>query len=105
MLQMSGKIGAMDITSKAKLVSKWVAKSYQIRVVIMKDGVDNVKLDQITKEIENASPECRILEKRVSNSDMRFTILPPKRSISSTDDTPPKDVNQQVRSYHTNSSS
>lgn len=56
-------------------------------------------MEQIAKEIEKAAPEARILQKRVNNSDIRFSIVPPKPTVVNTND-----KSQQIRSYHTDSS-
>lgn len=89
--------------SKAKLVSKWIAKNYEVRVIISKDGGDSSKMEQIAKDIEKAAPEARILQKRVNNSDIRFSIVPPKPGMPEKA-TITNDKSNQIRSYHTDSS-
>lgn len=110
LLSVSSKIASGDLLSKAKLVSKWIAKNYEIRVIISRDGADSTKMEQIAKEIEKAAPEGRVLQKRVNNSDIRFSIVPPKPTTATPDkDSSARSVemtdkSQQVRSYHTDSS-
>lgn len=92
--------------SKAKLVSKWITKNYEVRVIISKDGGDSTKMEQIFKEIEKAAPDGRILQKRVNNSDIRFSVVPPKPTTleKGTTAIDKNDKNHQIRSYHTDSS-
>ncbi|XP_063703330.1 uncharacterized protein LOC134833076 [Culicoides brevitarsis] len=105
LLQVSGKIASGDLMSKVKLVTKWFAKNYEVRVIISKDGTDNEKVEHIANEIEKVVPANRVLQKRVSGSDIRFSLVPPKPAAAPVDTPSNTEANsQQIRSYHTDPS-
>lgn len=130
LLTISSRIASHDLQAKANLVTKWVQKNYEIRVIITRDGAENSKMEQIAKDIEKvAAQDGRILQRRASSSDVRFSILPLKageddsgtssESESTSSKDPPKSEKpsggsnqpstdpknkQQVRSYHSESS-
>lgn len=120
LLSVSTRIASHDLQAKAKLASKWIQKNYEVRVIITRDGAENTKLDQISKEIEKITEkDGRIVQKRVSNNDIRFSVLPLKKQEDDYSTGTPPDSSKpkndpetslenpnktQIRSYHTDSS-
>lgn len=107
LLNIGAKIASHDLIAKLKLVQKWVQKSYEVRVIITKDGGEVNKMEQIAKEIEKvASQDGRVVQKRNSSVDVRLSILPVKKT-DIVSDSPSGVSNQQtsplIKSYHTDS--
>lgn len=76
---MSGRIESHDLASKVKLIEKWIAKYFEVRVVVTKDGCDPKKIEAIVNEIcRGTEGNANIVQKRSSNSDIRFTLAPLK---------------------------
>lgn len=112
LLSVNTRIASHDLQAKIKLATKWLQKNYEVRVIISRDGGDPNKMEQIAKDIEKiAGNDGRVLQKRSSNSDIRFSVIPlKKKDESEPDDSPPGDSTpskdthkQQVRSYSTSS--
>lgn len=106
-MNIGAKIASHDLIAKLKLVQKWVQKSYEVRVIITKDGGEVNKMEQIAKEIEKvASQDGRVVQKRNSSVDVRLSILPVKKT-DIVPDSPSGVSNQQtsplIKSYHTDS--
>lgn len=115
LLTVSTRIASHDLQSKANLVVKWVQKNYEVRVIISRDGAENTKMEQIAKDIETvAEKDGRVVQKRVSGSDIRFSVLPVKKQeddsgaepISADTKTTSVDSanKQHIRSFSTDSS-
>lgn len=86
LLTVSSKIASHDLLAKANLAAKWVQKNYEVRVIISRDGAENSKMEQIAKDIEAVAEKGgRIVQKRVSGSDIRFSMLPLKKEGDATE--------------------
>lgn len=107
LLSVGSKIASHDLAAKLKLVQKWVQKAYEVRVIITKDGGEVNKMEQIAKEIEKAaSQDGRVVQKRSSGVDVRFSILPVKKTDAISDSSEgvsSQQTSPQIRSYHTDS--
>lgn len=120
LLTLSNKISEHDLNSKLVKCVKWIDKLHEVRVVVSGDDSEKQKTEKIIAAIEVEMAKCagRILQKRVKDGIVKFSILPtikkeptevpavkPEPSKPATDKklleteilTPEV---QQVRSYH-----
>lgn len=87
LLTISARISHHDLNSKIQHILKWLRKSYEVRIVISRDG-DKLKQESIASQIENGTKEVgKIVQKRFRDNDLRFQLLPDKSIV--TDDTVP----------------
>lgn len=77
----SYKINEHDLNSKIKMMKKWLEKNYEVRIVITGDSGDSG--ENVYKAIEKeVKAEGKIVQKRVKSTDIRFQILPLKKTDS-----------------------
>ncbi|XP_049810229.1 translation initiation factor IF-3, mitochondrial isoform X3 [Schistocerca nitens] len=89
LLPLTTKIGDHDLHARLKNISKWLAKNFEVRVVISGDEPDQSKsvssqemncqekiYDEITAHLKN---EGRVIQKRFKGNDLKFQILPLKK--------------------------
>ncbi|GJQ81190.1 hypothetical protein Trydic_g23359 [Trypoxylus dichotomus] len=64
---------------KGDKISKWITKTYEVRITINGDAANMEKAENIysTLNYETASIG-RLVQKRISGNDIKFQILPPK---------------------------
>lgn len=77
LLTVNSKITEHDLESKKAKVKKWIEKHHEVRVVISSEG-DMKKAEDICTSIEKAGKEVegRLLQKRVKDGTIRFSIMP-----------------------------
>ncbi|PNF39715.1 hypothetical protein B7P43_G05645 [Cryptotermes secundus] len=79
LLTLSHRITPHDLSSKLKNVTKWLSKTYEVRVVINGDSNNMKCAEQVYDMIaESMKTEGRIVQKRQKGGDLRFQILPLK---------------------------
>lgn len=78
LLTLNSKISEHDLNSKIAKCVKWVEKLHEIRVVISGGESDAQKNDKIVSSIAEEMTKYggRILQKRVKNGEVRFSIMP-----------------------------
>lgn len=121
LLTLNSKISEHDLQSKIAKTVKWVEKLHEVRVSIAGDENDKQKNDAIILAIEEGVKPVagRILQKRVKDGVVKFTIMPTlKKETTETsaekhqqppaksnkkllDNVGPDPKMQQVRSVHT----
>ncbi|XP_046673997.1 translation initiation factor IF-3, mitochondrial [Homalodisca vitripennis] len=77
----STNINEHDVLTKINMMKKWLSKKYEVRVVVtgdLKAGENIYKLIE-----QNIGVDGRIVQKRTKGSDVRFQILPPKKTEKS----------------------
>lgn len=85
LLSLSGRIETHDLLAKTKLLVKWVGKGHDVRVIISKDGCDPKKIDTIVQEItQSAGSNAKVTQKKLSGSDVRFSLIAVKEPIAPT---------------------
>lgn len=110
LLTINNKISSHDLDSKMAKVKKWIEKLHEIRVVVSGEEGNMKSAEKITSDLEEAAKEvhARVLQKRVKDSTIRFTLMPDiKREKEKASSAPhkrellePEHVNmQQVRSF------
>ncbi|PSN42106.1 hypothetical protein C0J52_02951 [Blattella germanica] len=66
---------------RLKNVKKWLAKSYEVKVLINGDANNMTSAEEVyDRIIVGLGPEGRIVQKRLKGSGIRFQILPPKKT-------------------------
>ncbi|KAJ9592053.1 hypothetical protein L9F63_001432 [Diploptera punctata] len=76
----------LTLTDAEKLrhIKKWLLKSVEVRIIITGEANNMTNADQVYKKIEeNIKADGRIVQKRVKGNDIRFQILPPKKTKES----------------------
>lgn len=113
LLTLSSKISEHDLNSKISKCIKWIAKLHEIRVVVSGDESEPQKTEKIVATIEKEVVPLggRILQKRVKDGVIKFSIMPTiKKEHTETPITPaPKKLLEpenlpaeaHVRSVHT----
>lgn len=79
-LTIGSRISEHDLMARAKNIRKWLDKGHEVRIVIQGGADDLAVYEEIYKTIEKSvnDPETagKIVQKRVKNSIMRFSIMP-----------------------------
>ncbi|XP_018576552.1 translation initiation factor IF-3, mitochondrial [Anoplophora glabripennis] len=79
-LIISHNITEHDLQTDIRKISKWITKSYEVRVVINGDSSNIDKAEHVYNYLESAlRTEARFLQKRQKGSDIKFQIYPPKK--------------------------
>lgn len=112
LLTLSHKIAEHDLHSKLAKCVKWIEKLHEIRVVISGDESALQQMEKMILVIEEQVKPIggRILQKRVKDGVIKFSIMPTikkevkepatgEKKLLSTDNLSPE--LQQVRSHHT----
>lgn len=119
LLTLSNKISEHDLNSKLVKCVKWIEKLHEVRVVVSGDESDMQKTEKIVAIVEQQMLPIngRILQKRVKDGIVKFSIMPtikkdPSESVPKSPapqatpkkllepENSPAEV-QQVRSHHT----
>uniref|UniRef100_A0A1B6H431 Translation initiation factor 3 N-terminal domain-containing protein n=1 Tax=Cuerna arida TaxID=1464854 RepID=A0A1B6H431_9HEMI len=86
----STNINEHDVLTKVNMMKKWLSKKYEVRVVItgdLKAGENIYKLIE-----QNIGDDGRIVQKRTKGSDVRFQILPPKKTLAKSSEVSEKET-------------
>lgn len=116
LLTLGSKISEHDLRSKLAKCLKWLEKLHEIRVVISGDPSDTEKVEKMFTTIEAGVTIAagRIVQKRVKDGTVKFSILPTIKKATETPPQPaaekklleaenPTVLVQQARSHHTRS--
>ncbi|KAJ8910014.1 hypothetical protein NQ315_014440 [Exocentrus adspersus] len=87
-LMINQNISQHDLDVDIKKISKWIAKSFGVRVVINGDSTNIEQAEKVYNCIENAlKSEGRFLQKRQKGSDIKFQIQPQKKDNAKSGET------------------
>ncbi|XP_061399987.1 translation initiation factor IF-3 [Musca vetustissima] len=79
-LNIGSRISDHDLASRLKNISKWLAKSHEVRILIQGNESELPNCEKIYKTIEESikTPEVigKIVQKRIKGSVIKFNILP-----------------------------
>lgn len=111
LLTLNSKISEHDLNSKIAKTIKWIEKLHEVRVTISGDEGDKQRNERIISVVEESMKpvEGRILQKRVKDGLVKFTIMPtlkkepkeasPQKKLLEKESPTPQI--QQVRSHST----
>uniref|UniRef100_A0A1B6KID3 Translation initiation factor 3 N-terminal domain-containing protein n=1 Tax=Graphocephala atropunctata TaxID=36148 RepID=A0A1B6KID3_9HEMI len=74
----SSNINEHDVVTKVNMMKKWLLKKYEVRVVIAGDLKAGENIYKIIEK--HIGADGRIVQKRIKGLDVRFQILPPKKT-------------------------
>lgn len=97
LLTIANKISQHDLNSKISTCLKWLQKYYEVRVVITGSENEIAKSEKIVVDIETQVGEIgsRIMQKRIKDGTIKFSILPMIKK-----EPPLKDDKKKVESLH-----
>lgn len=115
LLTLSNKIAEHDLQAKLNKCTKWIEKLHEVRVVISGDDSEMPKTEKMIAIIEEQVKPFggRVLQKRVKDGVVKFSIMPTIQKETKATHAPPAadkkllatdDLSlavQQVRSHHT----
>ncbi|XP_060530889.1 translation initiation factor IF-3, mitochondrial [Cylas formicarius] len=92
LLNISQNISKHDLEVHITKIAKWLAKKYEVRLVINGDGGSMRKAEQVCSDIEHSLKSVSdLIQKKQSGSTIKLQVLPAKEEIGN-EDTGKKDA-------------